>query len=304
MNYMELMNRFWLINLEANFTGTQAKLYFALLDIANRFYWEKEELSIPLIELCSKTNCSKRAVLDARKRLEEHGLIQVTKGFGNKRSAVIRIMDVPKDSKHTDSQGKTGQADSSGRSSAGTVVKQKAAIGEPTPKPEVIPNASPNTAPYKRQDKDKEKTRHYSSSPRFVKQKDGQSVELRQLKQEEEELCRTVLNGYQSICTSLHRVYRLTDERKRAIRKLNRYFSSPDEWERYFFKLSDTPFITDGTNGWKADFDWILEERNYIRVMEDRFYEKKKVAADRYVKQKRIVLDDNAMLMKQFGLGM
>jgi hypothetical protein len=86
MAYLDYINRFWALDIEANFTGTETKLYFALLDIANKLYWSKKELSLPTNKLLAILDCSRNTLVKAREKLMQVGLISYTKGDGNKKA--------------------------------------------------------------------------------------------------------------------------------------------------------------------------------------------------------------------------
>ncbi len=86
MTYIDYLNRFWQIDIEVNFSGTESKLYFALLDIANKLHWSKTELSIPNNRLLAITGCSKNTLVSARNRLVQYELVKYVKGNRNKYS--------------------------------------------------------------------------------------------------------------------------------------------------------------------------------------------------------------------------
>lgn len=75
MTYIELINRFWDLDTECSFSGAQTKLYFAILNYANRLNW-KEPLSIPNTRLLATLGISKSALGKARQRLIDTGLIK------------------------------------------------------------------------------------------------------------------------------------------------------------------------------------------------------------------------------------
>lgn len=275
MNYMELMNHFWLINEEIDFSCTEKALYFALLDLANKFYWEKEELSFSLQYLCLKIKCSKKALLTARKKLEEHGLIEVRRGYKNVRAATIRIVDIQR-KKNNAIQNKKETLKESIQDVLPAAAAKTGNSLETEPVPERVTEPAIKASSYKRKDKekDKKKTRHSSSSTHFVDRKNMNSHEKETFSEEEEERFIEIVNRYNAICRSLHRPYKLTTARKRSIKEMCVHLKTIDDWKGYFLRLESTPFLGGGSNGWKADFDWILKEENFIKVFENRYYEK------------------------------
>lgn len=84
MNYIELINRFWIENAEYSFTGNEAKLYFYLLNISNSLGWKNPfRQSDRQIQL--GTGISVNSIKSARNRLSQSGLISFKSGKrGNK----------------------------------------------------------------------------------------------------------------------------------------------------------------------------------------------------------------------------
>ena len=72
--YIELINHFWDVDIEYSYSAYEAKLYFAILQIANRLRW-KEPLSIPNARLIAMVRCDKKTFIKARQRLIDTHLI-------------------------------------------------------------------------------------------------------------------------------------------------------------------------------------------------------------------------------------
>jgi phage replication O-like protein O len=70
----------------------------------------------------------------------------------------------------------------------------------------------------------------------------------------------------------LPRVVKFTDTRRKLIRA--RWNESPktcdlDWWDGFFRLVTRNPFwIGNGNRGWRADFDWLLKEGNFVKVIE------------------------------------
>ena len=79
MSYIDLINRFWDIDLEAQFSPIETKLYFAILHIANRLGW-KTTLAVPNGRLLAMLGCTKATLIRARQRIIDKGLIEYKKG--------------------------------------------------------------------------------------------------------------------------------------------------------------------------------------------------------------------------------
>ncbi len=83
MNYIELINKFWTINLEATFSHAEVHLYFKLLEINNRLGW-KNEFKLPNTRLEGETGMRSKTLINARQRLIDFGLITYKKGSTRK----------------------------------------------------------------------------------------------------------------------------------------------------------------------------------------------------------------------------
>ena len=77
---------------------------------------------------------------------------------------------------------------------------------------------------------------------------------------------------YNAICTNLPRVVRLTDKRRRAVRLIYGKGYTPEQLDEVFRKAQSSSFCT-GQNDrhWKADFDWLLNESNLVKVLEGKY---------------------------------
>lgn len=93
MTYIELINRFWKIDSQVQFTGSETKLYFALLDIANGLHWKQKKLSIPNSRLIDKVQCSKPTFLEARRNLAQFKLITYKHGRNKKIAPIYEIVE-------------------------------------------------------------------------------------------------------------------------------------------------------------------------------------------------------------------
>ena len=82
-----------------------------------------------------------------------------------------------------------------------------------------------------------------------------------------------VVERYNIICVSLPKVTALTDKRKKAIKaRLKQY--SMVEIEEVFLLAERSDFLK-GTNGkWNATFDWLMNENNFVKVLEGNYENK------------------------------
>lgn len=81
-----------------------------------------------------------------------------------------------------------------------------------------------------------------------------------------------VVDLYNAICTNLPRVVRLTDKRRRAVRLIYGKGYTPEQLDEVFRKAQASSFCT-GQNDrhWKADFEWLLNENNLVKVLEGKY---------------------------------
>lgn len=81
-----------------------------------------------------------------------------------------------------------------------------------------------------------------------------------------------VVDLYNAICTSLPKVVRLTDKRRRAVRLIYGKGYTPEQLDEAFRRAQASSFCA-GQNDrhWKADFDWLLNENNLVKVLEGKY---------------------------------
>lgn len=84
-----------------------------------------------------------------------------------------------------------------------------------------------------------------------------------------------IIDIYNSTCIKLPKVVRLTDNRKKAIKaRYMEYEKDISIFETLFKKVNESDFLQ-GINGeWKANFDWLLNQQNMVKVLEDRYINK------------------------------
>jgi hypothetical protein len=82
-----------------------------------------------------------------------------------------------------------------------------------------------------------------------------------------------VVESYNAICTSLPRVEKLTDNRRKHLAPRIREHPDIDWWRRLFQRVQTTPFLRgNGRTGWRASFDWLIaNDTNAIKVLEGKY---------------------------------
>jgi len=79
MNYIELINNFWVSNKLHNFNSLETSLYFFILDYANNARWP-ENFILPNAVVQSVFRCTKDQLIRARKKLCKSGLVAYETG--------------------------------------------------------------------------------------------------------------------------------------------------------------------------------------------------------------------------------
>ena len=81
-----------------------------------------------------------------------------------------------------------------------------------------------------------------------------------------------VVKAYNSFCTKLRQVSKITDSRKKAIKARWNQNDSITFYYNYFSQANETPFLTGANdNNWMADFDWLMKENNMAKVLEGKY---------------------------------
>lgn len=77
-----------------------------------------------------------------------------------------------------------------------------------------------------------------------------------------------VFDWYTELCPSLNEVRNRTAKRREAVRMLLEHYTV-DEITEGFRKAESNPFLCGGgKNGWKADFDWLIQEEHFTKILE------------------------------------
>jgi hypothetical protein len=64
-----------------------------------------------------------------------------------------------------------------------------------------------------------------------------------------------------------------SENRRKKIQKLNEYLKKQNvTWEEFFEKIEKSDFLTGRDGKWhNCGFDWILEPRNYVKILEGNY---------------------------------
>lgn len=84
----------------------------------------------------------------------------------------------------------------------------------------------------------------------------------------------SVANLFNSICVSLPKVQKLTDIRKKRIKKASKELNN--DFKTFFEKVEHSDFLSGRNGKWnRCSFDWILNPQNFIKIIEGNYDEEK-----------------------------
>ena len=89
------------------------------------------------------------------------------------------------------------------------------------------------------------------------------------------EYCKMVASSYNSICKNLVKVQKVTEKRKRAIKKAKKDIEEFGGWEKYFEKINESDYLNGKVTNWNATFDWVLNPTNMVKIMEGNYDNKR-----------------------------
>ena len=105
MSYIDLINAFWLMDEQKEFTPNETRLYFFLLHLANRFFWKAEWLEYGDDKMIAVIGISAGALRTARNNLKETKMIDfVTGGNGFRVRTRYQILTPCPDPLHNPNQ--------------------------------------------------------------------------------------------------------------------------------------------------------------------------------------------------------
>jgi hypothetical protein len=79
-----------------------------------------------------------------------------------------------------------------------------------------------------------------------------------------------IVDIFNSVCVDLPRVEKLTETRKKLI--TNRIKENSFEvLGDIFKKVAESDFLSGRKSGWKANFDWIMNPTNFVKILEDNY---------------------------------
>lgn len=82
-----------------------------------------------------------------------------------------------------------------------------------------------------------------------------------------------VVDGWNTLAAKhgLAQIVKLSDQRRRKAKAQAKRFLIND-WVNVFAKISQSPFLRgENDRGWRCDFDFILSEQNFIKILEGKY---------------------------------
>lgn len=76
---------------------------------------------------------------------------------------------------------------------------------------------------------------------------------------------------YNEICEDCRTVMKLSDKRKRHLKQRWKEYPDLKWWEEYFKKIQKSDFLTGKKTDFVADFDWVINPNNLLKIIEGRY---------------------------------
>lgn len=109
---------------------------------------------------------------------------------------------------------------------------------------------------------------------------------------------------FNSTTINFSKVLKTNEKRNKKINKLWPQLT-PDEWRTVFKKINDSDFCC-GKNdrGWRASFDWILQDEVYLKVLEGKYDNRKSNTRDRgHLRDAETVAEEFEQLLDDISAG-
>lgn len=111
MNLFDLIANFWRLDEQKNFSGNETRLYFYLIHLANRSFWQ-EWIEFADKRMVANANISLQVLKSARDRLQDAELLDFVPGGGYRVKTKYRILTPNFNLKHVPSLLNTKDKDS------------------------------------------------------------------------------------------------------------------------------------------------------------------------------------------------
>lgn len=91
----------------------------------------------------------------------------------------------------------------------------------------------------------------------------------------DKDIVKETIDLYHSICVSFPAIRAVSEARKKAIHRIRKSFSL-DDLKTVFENAEASSFLKGLDGGWKASFDWLIKEANFLKVLEGNYADKPK----------------------------
>lgn len=88
------------------------------------------------------------------------------------------------------------------------------------------------------------------------------------------DIVKETISLYHSICVSFPAIRAVSEAREKAIHKIRKKYTL-DDLKTVFENAENSSFLK-GSDGWKASFDWMIKESNFLKVLEGNYADKTK----------------------------
>ena len=275
MTYIDLVNRFWQMDLEFRFSHLEVHLYFKILDLFNRSGWRKI-LSVPNSRFVAELGATEPSVIRARQRLVDSGLLSYSKG--NQRKAGKYMLLYYKKEGINDST--SGVEEESYYQKRGTNYGISDSISDSI---NDSINDSANVSLYKNRQEETREEKTLSSNS--LDEKDSKELEEHNVICDPEKVLppkpkanptpyQDIYEMFLSICSSLPRIQEPKDWAKsRRDCVASRWREHPDIgfFHDLFHRIKDSDFLSGRANTFKAGFDWIFKPANLQKILEGNY---------------------------------
>lgn len=89
------------------------------------------------------------------------------------------------------------------------------------------------------------------------------------------DIVKETIDLYHSICVSFPTIRAVSEARKKSIQKIRGKYSL-DDLKTVFENAESSSFLRGLDGGWKASFDWLIKESNFLKVLEGNYADKPK----------------------------
>ena len=102
-------------------------------------------------------------------------------------------------------------------------------------------------------------------------EKEDEKEDEKENKEEKDDSYISVVNSFNVICKSMPKVTKLTDTRKKLIKKAEKLLGG-NSFEELFLKVENSDFLSGRNGRWTScSFDWIMKQSNLIKIMEGNY---------------------------------